>query len=107
MFGTTEIAGGGNDAGQTPKVWFKNENHVSRLNGKPWICSPDLLTLVHRESGEATINTNIAEGDEVVGVGMKGFEAFRSDFGLNESTGPRYFGFDIDYVPIEKLIDYV
>lgn len=104
MFGTTEITGSGDSAGKTLKVWYKNENHVSWLNGEPWICSPDLLTLVHRESGEATTNTYIAEGDEVVGVGMKGLEGFRSEFGLNEGSGPRYFGFDIDYVPIEDLM---
>ena len=37
-------------------------------------------------------------------VGIKGLEAFRTDFGLNQASGPRYFGFDIDYVPIEVLM---
>ncbi|HHH82371.1 MAG TPA: DUF917 family protein, partial [Chloroflexi bacterium] len=36
-------------------------------------------------------------------VGIKGLEAFRSERGL-AAAGPRYFGFDIDYVPIEKLM---
>jgi DUF917 family protein len=27
-----------------------------------------------------------------------------TEFGLNEASGPRYFGFDIDYVPIEELV---
>ena len=35
---------------------------------------------------------------------MKGLEAFRTEFGLNKAAGPRYFGFDINYVPIEKLV---
>jgi hypothetical protein len=35
---------------------------------------------------------------------MKGLEAFRTEFGLNEASGPRYFGFDTDYVPIEELV---
>jgi len=34
-------------------------------------------------------------------VGIKGLEAFRSERGL-AAAGPRYFGFDIDYVPIEE-----
>jgi len=104
MFGTTHIQGSGDYAGQTLDVWFKNENHVSWLNGKPWVCSPDLLTLAYQESGEGTTNTLLKEGDQAVAVGMKGLEAFRSDFGLNEASGPRYFGFDIDYMPIEKLV---
>ncbi len=104
MFGTTHIKGTGQYAGQTLDVWFKNENHVSWLNGEPWVCSPDLVTLAYRETGEGTTNTLIKAGDEVVAVGMKGLESFRTEFGLNEAAGPRYFGFDIDYVPIEDLV---
>ncbi len=104
MFGTTHIQGTGDSAGQTLEVWFKNENHVSWLDGQAWVCSPDLLTLAYLESGEGTTNTLIKEGDKVVAVGMKGLEAFRTEFGLNQASGPRYFGFDIDYVPIEDLV---
>jgi DUF917 family protein len=105
MFGTTHILGTGDYAGQKLDVWFKNENHVSWLNGNPWVCSPDLVTLAYRESGEGTTNTLIKEGDHVVAVGIKGLESFRTEFGLNEAAGPRYFGFDIDYVPIEVLME--
>ncbi len=104
MFGTSHINGTGDYEGQTLDVWFKNENHVSWLNGQPWVCSPDLLSLVYKESGEGTTNTLIKKGDQVVAVGMKGLAAFRTEFGLNEASGPRYFGFDIDYVPIEELV---
>jgi DUF917 family protein len=104
MFGTTHILGTGDYAGQKLDVWFKNENHVSWLNGNPWICSPDLVTLAYRDSGEGTTNTLIKAGDHVVAVGIKGLESFRTEFGLNEAAGPRYFGFDIDYVPIEELM---
>ncbi len=104
MYGTTHLQGTGDYEGQTLDVWFKNENHVSWLNGKPWVCSPDIVALAYKESGQGTTNTLIKEGDRVVAVGMKGLEAFRTEFGLNEAAGPRYFGFDIDYVPIEKLM---
>jgi DUF917 family protein len=103
MYGTTHIQGTGEYLGQTLDVWFKNENHITWLDGDPWVCSPDLVTLAYRD-GEGTTNTLIKEGDEVVAVGMKGLEAFRTEFGLNEAAGPRYYGFDIDYVPIEELM---
>jgi DUF917 family protein len=103
MYGTTHIRGTGEFAGQSLDVWFKNENHVTWLNGEPWICSPDLVTLAYRD-GEGTTNTLVEEGDEVVAVGIKGLEAFRTDFGLNEASGPRYFGFDIEYVAIEEWL---
>lgn len=104
MFGTTHIQGAGDYEGHTLDVWFKNENHVTWLDGKPWVCSPDIVSLVYADSGQGTTNTLIGEGDHVVAVGIKGLEAFRTEFGLNEAAGPRYFGFDIDYVPIEELM---
>jgi DUF917 family protein len=104
MFGTTHMRGTGDYEGQTLDVWFKNENHVSWLNGKPWVCSPDLITLAHPEGGEGTSNTLIKEGDHLVAIGNRGLEAFRTEFGLDKAAGPRYFGFDIDYVPIEDLM---
>jgi DUF917 family protein len=104
MFGTTYLEGTGQFAGRTFSVWFKNENHVSHLNGKPYVCSPDLVVLAHKGSGLGTTNTLIKEGDQIVAVGIKGLESFRTPFGLDEAAGPRYFGFDIDYVPIETLM---
>lgn len=104
MFGTVLLDGQGEFEGHTLSVWFKNENHVTWLDRKPWVCSPDLVTLAYKESGEGTTNTLIAEGDEIVAVGIKGLESFRTEFGL-ASAGPRYFGFDIEYVPIETLME--
>ena len=103
MFGTTHITGAGSFYGQTLDVWFKNENQVSWLNGNPWVCSPDLLTLVYKEDGRGIYNAELDEGDQVVAIGMKGLEAFRTEHGLN-LAGPRHYGFDIDYVPIEELM---
>jgi DUF917 family protein len=104
MFGTNHIKGTGDYEGQTLDVWFKNENHVSWLNGEPWVCSPDLVTLARKDSADGITNTDTKEGDRVVAVGIKGLDVFRTEFGLDHAAGPRYFGFDIDYVPIEDLM---
>ncbi|MGB3906686.1 MAG: DUF917 domain-containing protein [Anaerolineae bacterium] len=100
MFGTTYLEGKGEFEGHTFKVWFKNENHVSWLDGEPFVTSPDLVVIVDRESGEGITNTLVDAGQDVAVIGVKGLEAFRSERGLG-GAGPRYFGFDIDYVPIE------
>jgi DUF917 family protein len=102
-YGTAHIKGAVDFEGQNLDVWFKNENLVSWLNGDPWVCSPDLITLVHTKSGSGIYNAELKVGDEVTAIGMKGVEGFRSERGLS-LAGPRYFGFDIDYVPIEKLV---
>jgi len=101
MFGTTYIEGKGEFKGHTFKVWFKNENHVSWLDDEPFVTSPDLVVIVDRKSGEGITNTLLDAGQEVAVIGIKGLEAFRSERGLG-GAGPRYFGFDIDYVPIEE-----
>jgi DUF917 family protein len=59
---------------------------------------------VDRETGEGFTNTVIDAGHRVAAVGIKGLEAFRSERGL-AGAGPRYFGFDIDYAPIEELME--
>jgi hypothetical protein len=106
MFGTTSVEGSGRFAGHTLQVWFKNENHVSWLDGTPWVCSPDLVVIADRKTGEGFTNTLIDAGDEVAVVGVRGLEGFRSERGLG-CAGPRYFGFDIDYRPIEELLGRV
>ncbi len=103
MFGTTTVEGSGRFSGHVLEVWFKNENHVTWLDGVPWICSPDLVTIADRTTGEGFTNTLIDVGAEVAAVGIRGLEAFRGERGL-ACAGPRYFGFDIDYRPIEELL---
>ncbi|MGB5932625.1 MAG: hypothetical protein WBH57_06140 [Anaerolineae bacterium] len=63
--------------------------------------SPDLVVIVDRKSGEGITNTLLKAGQEVAVIGVRGLEVFRSERGLG-GAGPRYFGFDIDYVPIEE-----
>ncbi len=103
FFGTVHFQGTGDYQGQTFDVWFKNENQVSWLNGSPWVCSPDLVSLVYKESSRGIYNADIKEGDQVVAIGIKGVPGFRTEHGLN-LAGPRHYGFDIEYVPIEELM---
>lgn len=67
------------------------------------MCSPDLVSLVHQDNGRGIYNSELREGDQVVAIGMKGVEGFRTEKGL-ELAGPRHFGFDIEYVPIEESL---
>ena len=104
MFGTLHIEGSGHWQSHQLLVWFKNENHVTWLDGEPWVCSPDLVALVDPSSGRAFTNTVISEGDAVAVVGMRGLDVFREPEALDHAAGPRYFGFDIEYQAIEELV---
>ncbi len=101
MIGTVYMKGTGDYSGQTFRYWFKNENHIGWLDDKPIITSPDMPIVVDIETGEAKINTYIDAGERVAVIGAKGPEVFRSERGLS-GAGPRYYGFDIDYIPIEE-----
>jgi DUF917 family protein len=103
MWGETVIKGTGLKPGSKMKVWFKNENHVTWLDDKPWIMSPDIIEIINAETGEPITNTDIKQGDKVSVIGMKSEPAFRNPEGLNV-LGPKHFGFDLNYTPIEKLL---
>ncbi len=103
MYGTTTIAGSGEFAGHSLKVWFKNENHVAWLDERPLATSPDLICLLNPQTGEGYSNTLLKAGDAVTAIGARGVEAFRSARGL-AAAGPAHFGFDIPYVPIEQAM---
>jgi len=90
--------------GQSFSIWYKNENHISWLNGEPFVTSPDCIAVVDLETGEALTNSVIASGQKVAVIGVKTLDpAYRTEKGL-EILGPRHFGFDIDYVPIEERV---
>lgn len=103
MWGTTYIKGIDKSKGHNFRCWFKNENQIGWLDDEPIVTSPDLPAIVDLETGEGKINTYLEAGERVAVIGIKGPEVFRSERGLN-GAGPRYFGFDIDYVPIEERI---
>ena len=100
-----QLAGTGPFAGHTYRVWVKNENMLSWLDGKPDVMSPDLLYNLDPKTGRSISASSMGGypvGTEVVMVGRAALApAFRSPKGI-ETIGPRHFGFDFDYKPIEE-----
>ncbi len=103
-WGTHTLTGIEEYSGQTFKVWFKNENHISWLNDRPFVTSPDLICLVDRTSGEPKTNDAVAEGDVMSVIGARAPEPFLTRPKGLEVLGPRHFGFDYPFTPIEKLL---
>ncbi|MHC1770132.1 MAG: DUF917 domain-containing protein [Flexilinea sp.] len=103
MTGTTHIQGTGMYAGHSMDIWFLNENHIAWLDNKPYVFSPDLIITANPETGEGYTNTELKAGDPVTVVGCKINPAFRSEKAL-ANFAPRYWGFDIDYKPIEEVM---
>ena len=101
MYGTTLIKGMEEFRGEEAKIWFKNENHILWIDGEPKVTSPDLIEVVDLETAEPITNTDLKAGDRVAVIGVKCVEIFRTEKGL-EVLGPKHFGFDIEYIPIEE-----
>ena len=65
--------------------------------------SPDIISVVDLKTGDSIVNPNLKEEDEVAVIGLKARLEFSNSKGII-ILGPRYFGFNFDYVPIEKLV---
>ena len=101
-----EIRGTQEYAGHTYKVFVKNENIVSWLDDELDAISPDYIYNLNPETGESTTGGSGVGGYpldvEVVMIGVPAPEQWRSKKGI-ELMGPKHFGFDFEYTPIEKL----
>ena len=103
MEGTHDIEGEGDFAGHLLKLWFKNENHVSWLDGADYVASPDLMEVCDASTGEPLVNTYLQEGDRIAVVAAKRRDVWDSPGGL-ATLGPVHFGWkDFTFRGIETL----
>jgi DUF917 family protein len=101
MWGEHEIGGTQGFEGSL-RVWFKNENHVSWLDGAPFVTSPDVIEFVDDATGEPRVNTDIAVGDRIAVLGVARRHQYDTPEGIH-AMGPRHWGFDLDFQPIESF----
>lgn len=105
MEGTHTVEGEGPFEGQELKLWFKNENHLSWLDGEPYVASPDLLEVCDAQTAEPLVNTYLEKGDRIAVVAMRRRSVWDSEAGL-ASLGPAHFGWhDFPYRPVEELVE--
>ncbi|MGC8699131.1 MAG: DUF917 domain-containing protein [Candidatus Acidifodinimicrobium sp.] len=99
--GQFEIKGTRKFEGHNYKVWFKNENIISWFDGRPDVSAPDLISVVDRETGFPITNPYLKEGMNVAVIGFKSPDEWRKTKALEIFT-PKSFGFNIEYVSIER-----
>ena len=99
--GEVLIAGKADDLGHRYRIWYKNEHIVSWYDDEPDVTAPDLICVLDPKTGEAITNPNGREGMDVAVIGYPAQAMWRSPKGL-EIFGPRHFGYDLPYRPIEK-----
>jgi len=103
MWGSTTITGDGVYSGKSMRIWFKNENLVSWINGDPFVTCPDLICVLDPATGRAITNGEMKVGAKVDVIGIAAAPVWRSERGL-EILSPKRFGFEIEYLPIEERV---
>lgn len=99
------LDGVGAYAGRSYRIFVKNENIVAWIDGELDAISPDYIYNLDPDTGEATLGVGYGGyvvGEKVAVVGVPAPAQWRSEKGV-ELIGPRHFGFDFDYVPLEDL----
>ncbi len=89
--------------GQKAEVTFQNENLIVKVNDKILATAPDLICLVDTETFIPVPTDSVKYGKRVMVVGLPCFDMWRTEEGL-KLVGPRYFGIDTDYIPVEERV---
>lgn len=100
---TYRIRGTGAFAGQACRVWVKNEHHIVWRDDVVVGTSPDILMLTDSETNRPlSTRGDVTPGRRVTVFGMKALDPiWHTPAGL-ALLGPRHFGFEFDYVPLDK-----
>ncbi|HHY95961.1 MAG TPA: DUF917 domain-containing protein [Firmicutes bacterium] len=91
--------------GSVAELDFQNEWLILRVDGKVKCLPPDLIAILDSETGEP-IRTDIMKyGYRGTIILLPAHERMRLPGGIQRFFGPRSFGYDMDYVPVEELVN--
>jgi DUF917 family protein len=99
--GEARIEGLGGDAGSVLRIRFQNEHLVAIRDGELVASVPDLIIVLDAETGEPITTEELRYGFRVAVISTPCDPRWRTPEGL-ALVGPRYFGYDVDYVPVEQ-----
>ncbi|WP_460304083.1 DUF917 domain-containing protein [Actinocorallia aurea] len=100
--GSLVVEGTGDDRGRLLRVEIQNENLVALESGRVLASVPDLITVVDAQTGDAISTESLRYGQRVSVLAWACHPLWRTLRGL-DTAGPRAFGYDLDYVPVEDL----
>jgi DUF917 family protein len=83
-------------------VHFQNENLIALRGTTVLASSPDLIVILETDSGQPITTEDLRYGNRITLISLPCDPRWRTAAGL-KLVGPRYFGFDVEYTPIEEL----
>src|SRR5499427_7386560 len=100
--GSVVIEGLREDAGRLIRLELQNENLVALEQGRLLASVPDLITVLDSETADAIATESIRYGQRVTVIAFACDPVWRTERGI-AVAGPRAFGYDLDYKPVEEL----
>ncbi len=100
--GNVVVEGLGADTGRLIRLELQNENLVALERGRVLASVPDLITVLDSETADAIATERIRYGQRVTVIAFGCDPVWRTERGI-AVAGPRSFGYDFDYVPVEDL----
>ena len=90
------------DKGRTARIGFQNEWLTLGVDGRTLCLPPDLICILDPATGEPIRTDIVKYGYRGSVILIPAHERMRTPKGI-ETFGPRYFGYEQDYVPVEQL----
>ena len=100
--GSVVIEGLGEDAGRMVRLELQNENLVALERGRVLASVPDLITVLDSETADAIATEVLRYGQRVTVIAFACDPVWRTERGI-AVAGPRAFGYEFDYLPVEEL----
>jgi DUF917 family protein len=99
--GEARIDGLDSESGESVVLRFQNEHLVAMRNGEVVVSVPDLIMVLSSDTGLPITTEELRYGFRVTVTAAPCDPRWRTPEGLR-LVGPRYFGYDMDYVPVEN-----
>ena len=99
--GDARMAGIDAYEGRELQLDFQNEHLAARVDGEFAATVPDLIAVLDSETGEPITTEALRYGMRVAVIAFPCAPQWREPAAL-ALAHPRYFGYDVDYVPVEE-----
>lgn len=102
--GRITVEGTDDFKGRTVVVDFQNEWLNLEIDGEVRCMPPDLICILDPATGEPIRTDIVRYGYRGTVLLVPAHERMRTERGI-ATFGPRYFGYDRDYIPVERLME--
>ncbi len=102
--GTAALEGLSDYKGETLELRFQNEHLIAQTENRLLCVTPDLIAVLDAETALPITTEGLRYGARCFVIGMPCDPKWRTEKGI-QTCGPSYFGYDVDYQPVENLMN--